>query len=411
MRELITRLFTSGSDSMLRKLTQIILLLVFWSGLAFVGVQTWRSPCLATTENRVLAQKPQLPESWKDIPDYVRGLEAWWNDGVTYRPYFIRYFNLIRMRVGVSPQNDVLLGKNGWFFSGGVALDDFRNRKPFTSDEIESWKRYLVFRHEDAKRRGMKFIFVIVPNKESVYAEYMPDNVVRLSEKSRTDQIIDSVNNDGVSVLDLRKILDEGKKHSRVYHQTDTHWNLIGANYGQYAINQALAPDFPQLKPALYSANDFEFVDGWYVNQAGIVYYSGLAYMMAIGDLTNEREPIFKVARAKCAKPAEVPLTPDWQNIPEAQRLRTFHATECEAGHYRVVAFRDSFTELLEPYLSETYRYIAYLWLPRPIDLYAWNYFLDNAKPDIVIDETVERFLGIIPRAGIDYPDEAFSSE
>lgn len=390
-----------------RKLIQILLLLAFWCGLVFVGVQTWRFPTTQTTENRILAQKPGLPETWQGIPDYIRGLEAWWTDSMAFRQLFIRQFNLIRMSVGIGPQNNVLIGKDGWLFDSSAQLDDFRNSKLLTAAEINSWREYLLFRHLDAKKHGAKYIFVIIPNKESVYAEYMPDNVTKLTDKSRIDQIVESVKDDGVAVLDLRKILEEGKKHNlRIYHQNDIHWNLIGANYGQFAIAQALAPDFPELKPELHPLDDFAFVSGNEVNKAGIVYYGGLILWMGLADLKREYEPIFKTAKPGCTEPAELDLTP-WQGLSEQQKAQNFKATACKAGNYRAVVFRDSFSELLMPYLSETYQYIAYLWLPRPVPMSAWNHFLGSAHPDIVIDETVERFLEIIPRAGIDYPGQA----
>jgi alginate O-acetyltransferase complex protein AlgJ len=396
----------SGSDQMLRKLIQVFLLLAFWSGLVFVGVQTWRFPTTQTTENRILAAKPQLPGSWHGIPDYIHSLDAWWTDSMAFRQLFIRYFNLMRMNVGISPQKDVLIGKDGWLFDGGTQLEDFRNSKLFTAAEIKAWREYLLFRHIDAKKHGAKFIFVIIPNKESVYAEYMPDNITKLGKISRIDQIVESVKEDGVAVLDLRKILEEGKKHNlRIYHQNDIHWNLIGANYGQYGISQALAPDFPKLKPELHPLDDFEFVDGNAVNKAGIVYYGGLILWMGLADMKRENEPVFKAVRPGCAEPAELDLTP-WQNLTEKQKAQNFKATACKTGNYRAVVFRDSFTELMMPYLSETYQYIAYLWLPRPVPMNAWSHFLATAHPDIVIDESVERFLKIIPRAGIDYPSQ-----
>jgi alginate O-acetyltransferase complex protein AlgJ len=391
---------------MFKKLIQVLLIAAFWSALVFVGVQTLRFPTTATTENRVLAQKPPVPTSWSGIPNYVQTLEAWWSDSMAFRQLFVREFSLLRLNVGIGPQKNVLLGKDGWLFDSSEQLDDFRNSKLLTDDELNAWREYLVFRHLDAKKRGAKFLFVIVPNKESVYAEFMPDNVTKLTTTSRTDQIVEVVKNDGVAVLDLRSILEEGKKNNlRVYHQNDIHWNLIGANYGQYAITKALAPDFPKLTPALHPLDDFEFVDGNRVNEAGIPYYGGLSLMMGLAELRGELEPIFKTARPQCAEPAELKVVP-WDSLSQEQKAATFKATACKTGHYRALVFRDSFTELMFPYLSETFSYIAYLWLPRPIDMGAWNYFLDVTHPDIVIDQNVERFLEQIPRVGVDYPGE-----
>ncbi|HSC75981.1 MAG TPA: hypothetical protein VLB90_07085 [Pseudomonadales bacterium] len=389
---------------MLRKLIQIFLLLVFWSGLVFIGVQTVRVPTTTTTENRMLTKKPPLPASWQDVPDYIHTLEAWWSDSVAFRQLFVRQFNLLRLNVGIGPQKNVLLGKEGWLFDSSEQLDDFRNSKLLTNEELSAWRKYLIFRHQDAKKRGAKFFFVIIPNKESVYAEFMPDNVTRLTQMSRMDQIVEAVKNDGVAVLDLRNILAEGKKNNlRIYHQHDIHWNLIGANYGQYAIIKALEPDFPELKSELHPLDDFEFVSGNAVNKAGIVYYAGLGRMMGLSELTQEYEPVFKTAKPGCAEPAKLQVAP-WGGLSEERKDIIFKATACQTGHYRAVVFRDSFAELMFPYLSETFRYIAYVWLPRPSPMSEWRYFMDEVHPDIIIDENVERFLEKIPRAGVDYP-------
>lgn len=389
---------------MFRKLIQLLFILTCWGGLALIGVQTWRFPTTTTTENRALTSKPDLPTKRSDVAPYIRHLENWWSDAIHYRQAFLRLSTIMHMKLGFNPQGEVLIGKNGWFFwTGERSADSLRNNNPLTQEEVERWRNYLLFRHLDAQRHGAKYLFIIMPNKESLYAEFMPDNFTRLSQQSWLDQIKGSVQHDGVNILDLQKVLEEGKQHAQVYTKTDTHWNSIGANYGQYEITRTLAADFPLLKPYLHPLDDFYDAEYTAFYGTGFLYYGGLPYMLGISDLTDEHEPLLKEKITKCAKHTTMPLG-GWENLTEPQRSFIFHASSCKEGHYRVLLFRDSFTELLEPYLSEIFQYVAYIWTPRPNDTGMWTYFLEALHPDIVMDQMIERYLAVIPRPGIDYP-------
>lgn len=390
---------------MFRVLIQLLLILACWGGLALIGIQTWRIPTTTTSENRILATKPAPPTEWRNTGSYIRQLETWWSDSIHYRQVFLRISTEIHMYVGLNPQGEVLIGKDGWYFwTGERTIDAARNNNPLTPEEVMHWRNYLLFRHLDAQKHGAKFLFVVIPNKETAYAEYLPDNITQLGKQSWLDQIAAAVQQDGVHILDMRPTLAEGKKHAQLYTKTDTHWNLMGANYGQYDIARTLKPDFPLLEPYLYPSDNFYLADWAAFNGTDIIYYSGLPYMLGISE--NELEPLFKEPQKKCAKTADILLPVWWQNMPEPQRSNTFHATSCDKGHYRAVFFRDSFVQLLEPYLSEIFQYAAYAWVTRPNDMGTWTYFLESAHPDIMVDEMVERYLVLIPRRGLDYPED-----
>ena len=60
---------------------------------------------------------------------------------------------------------------------------------------------------------------------------------------------------------------------------------------------------------------------------------------------------------------------------------------------YKVLVFRDSFTEAMLPYLSETFGEVEYIWN------HNFNSYQDKIreyKPDIVIHEMVERYIDVL---------------
>jgi len=58
-------------------------------------------------------------------------------------------------------------------------------------------------------------------------------------------------------------------------------------------------------------------------------------------------------------------------------------------GLPKLVMFRDSFADGLIPYLSENFSRSVYVWKPK-VDLQV----IEQEKPDIVIFEVAERYLG-----------------
>jgi hypothetical protein len=377
-------------------------------GSLYVGLLTLAEPTLSTTENRVLAPFPNPPASPKQLSAFISLYEAWFSDAVHFRQPFMRIFNTYRAHLGISPQKTVLVGKGGWlFFTGEGSLEDYRNSALLTKAELDRWRRYLLYHDQYARQHGALYVFFVVPGKERIYSEFMPDNVTQLSPVTRFDQILAIMKDTPVVILDLRPVLLEAKKTVGVYHKTDTHWNLIGAYYAYTALVELLQQHFPDLHEEQYSPADFIYVRTRKFEAVGLDYDCGLAGALGgVPGYMNEKEPLFMDPATACATPAALPLHETWQQLDEATKNKIFRATHCTTGTHRVLMMRDSFTQHLSPYLSSTFDYIAYLWLSRPWDNFSWTYFIDAIQPDIILDESAERYLNLVPRPGTDYPDD-----
>lgn len=76
---------------------------------------------------------------------------------------------------------------------------------------------------------GMDFYILSIPNKASVYPEYMPDTIERKETTSKTDLLMKylQVNKD-LNAVDVKPTFVKAKKKP-VYYKSDTHFNQIGA--------------------------------------------------------------------------------------------------------------------------------------------------------------------------------------
>ena len=88
-----------------------------------------------------------------------------------------------------------------------------------------------------------------MPNKESIYPEFMPSAYNRAGSWSRLDQLLAYMKaHSSVTILDVRDGLRHAKDRERLFDRTDTHWNERGswAAYGR--IMEILTGWFPGMK-------------------------------------------------------------------------------------------------------------------------------------------------------------------
>src|SRR5207249_4855988 len=129
------------------------------------------------------------------------------------------------------PTPSVILGRSGWlFFAGDEALASYRAVQPFTEVELAAWQRRIETRRDWLAERGICYLVVIAPNKETIYPEFMPESLNRVRPVTRLDQLVAHLRaHSSVAVVDPRDALRTAKAGGILYLRTDTHWNDVGA--------------------------------------------------------------------------------------------------------------------------------------------------------------------------------------
>lgn len=349
------------------------------------------------TENRdlvTLSDLKQVVDKCIDSPDilstvliqnFIKSLENYYNDNFGFRAFFIYLNNLYKVKVlSVSPKEAVVIGKNNWlYFAGDCNIDYYANTKQFTPEELNYWQFALEAKRRWLAKRGIYHLVVFAPNKESVYPEFLPASVrrKRLTETSLLDQLLKHLSaNSKLNVLDLRTPLRALKNRAPfpLYHRTDTHWNQFGAYASYYEIMRCLNKDFPLLEPSLLS--DFDVTQK--EDKGG-----DLAGMLALSNYFKEVTPEF-VSRS----PARAQKVDIGYNVNEAWKAEVFESPN--PGLPRAIMIHDSFGGMLRPFLSEHFKKIVYLRVAGiKYSMYFETEVIDRERPDIVIEEIVERKL------------------
>ena len=328
-------------------------------------------------ENRLPAALPTWQGRFDGVKAYFAGLEAYFCDHFGFRRRLIKWQNKIRNSV-FHDQNSrrVLIGSDGWLYiTDNQMIEHYRGTAKFSQTELKNWKTLLEFHRDRLAKQGIKFMFVVAPDKHSIYPENVPDWLRPLHGESKLDQFITYMReNSTVSVLDLKPALLAAKKTIPTYKKTDTHWNEFGAFIAYQELIRALSKQLPILEvPAANcfvikkqtsptgDLGAFAGITDWEENGASII---------AIPELIQKNTH-----------------KPHKENSNEIQPKQIFN----EPTGINVVVFHDSFGAYWKPFLGYNFNSLSY---NKYNHIEADNFTTTTAKypkANVIILEIVER--------------------
>ncbi len=333
-----------------------------------------RSPLIA--EKRRPTPLPAF--AWE--PDALRGFprafEKHFDDTFGFRDQFLRAHSIVKLfGLGVSPTPQVLVGEDGWlFFTGSRTIEDFRGLIPFTDDELRAWQAMYEDRHAYLARQGIRYLLVLVPNKEEMYPEFLPDWVRPLGER-RIDQFVAHMRSESdVDVLDLRDAFRAARADEDLelplYSRLGTHWNGPGQALAARTITSHLAETMDDVAPVPAPESLVRVVsksngDSW-------------GHAMYIDDLLPQPFVRFFLHRG-------------WGRVLEetGSNVGSIHSYAGPAPERaRAMLLHDSFGSQLYPLMPYSFSELhSYFTESFALDVIA------EVAPDVVIEERVQRYL------------------
>ncbi len=335
-------------------------------------------------EKRKQNDLPGLPVDFETLRKFPSLFEDYLQDHIGLKIWLNKLYSRALLSLGTSPVEKVVLGKDDWlFFAGERVIPDFQNTELFSQEQLEIWANSLVARQKALAEKGIDYIFVIAPNKHTIYSEYLPDYIVKKQTQSRFDQLTNYLEKyTDVNFLDLRPALLEAKKNKLLYWPRDTHWNRVGAAVAQKALTEKLTE---MGYPSTPVVTDFEHWQHTYHRN------QDLSRMLGGVRKIEEQGKSYDVKELPCKKS----FSHDKIWGEDKEKVTNVLVSNCPSKQHNMLMFRDSFSNELVPFLSNYFHEAKYIWkLP---DEDAFTFFL-SSNTDIVIEERVERKLQYLPR-------------
>ena len=246
----------------------------------------------------------------------------------------------------------VLLGKEDWLFykstEDGDPISDYQGINHYDEATMQAFADKLTNERNQFANYGIDFYILSIPNKSSVYPEYMPDTIERKDTTSRTDLLMKYLEeNTDLNVVDAKPTLVKAKKKKPVYYKSDTHFNQIGAFVTVQALKDKIDGKTDSLKDVKFDK---------VMNN-----YSGdLACLCDMQDTFNN----------------------DTQ-----YQLDAATVNNKIKSNKRILVIGDSFSEVMQSIMSQYFAEV------KTVNIWSFEpSLLDEYKPNIVVWEHAERY-------------------
>jgi alginate O-acetyltransferase complex protein AlgJ len=289
----------------------------------------------------------------------------------------IEYFNTLRLRLGDHVFPNVIIGDDGWmYYTGERSIDDFQGSNPFSENGLTDYQRSFDNLYERLQQQKILLFVVVAPDKNTIYPQYIPENIKKTGGRSRLDQFIEYSSQHGrTPVIDLRSELIQESKTADVYYKTNSHWNSAA----HYIVYNKMISELSHWYPALVPHPETDFITTSPIRITHDI--PPLIGMPNITENYQHMEPVFEVNTSLKTIPLSdgtmIRLSGNQdQNLPSAL---IYHDS-----------FLDEIIPLLEPQFRETTS------IPMTAIQGVWNLkWIDQVHPDIVIIEFAERFMNL----------------
>ena len=262
--------------------------------------------------------------------------------------------------LGDSASEEVVLGKDGWLFLAET-MDDYQGMNQLSDRQVWAAAHTLSLIQEHAQRTGIRFLFTVAPNKNSLYPQFMPNASLRADGPGNLDRLYAALNDQGVACLDLR---GEFQSQDRIlYQRLDSHWSNLGAALACDRILAAIGKE----PDAFYDPSRFIPVQNHQGDLYEMLYPTGTEK-----DIQYEPNPPLQFRYVRPIR------------SPEDLAIRT----SCEGQEGSLLMFRDSFGNTLHSFMAESYEK-AFFSRAMPYDLSLMN----ASQPDTLVIEIVQRHI------------------
>lgn len=338
---------------------------------------------VSMTERRYLTQPPEINRDILSHPqEFSVSVRDFMEDQFGYREDLIHlnaYARAKYLNQTTSPR--AFIGKNDWLYlKSHELIPDVRGVFGMTQEERELWASYFRERQAWAEERGILYIVVIAPEKQSIYPEYLPDVYLPVVENNtRFDNLVRVLADiPEVNFIDLRPTLIAAKSTTQIYRRVDAHWTSYGSYLAAVEIMKVVRQTYP----------DAHIIPERWLR--------GRQVMSRNGDLSNniglaveyeEEITLYSVRpRRRCAQ--ETYREAPWSDI--QPWLVVMECVGFERGLDAVV-FRDSFTNSMIDFIAESFDTSVYLWDNFHIP---WHQgLIEDRAPEVIIEQFAERKL------------------
>ena len=278
---------------------------------------------------------------------------------------------------GVMEHPTYMYGENGHVFFKGESYIKSYQHLDLDEEKTKKFADALLKFQNYSASKGKEFLYFYLPDKETVYPEYYPKGINVYGDVSRSDQIINSLNENGVNYFFAKDVMLKHKEIKPVNNvKYDAgHWN----NYGAFVSVQALFEVLREKNPEIEPLKEDEF------NVETTIMESLQVSNFEI----NEEFEIYVLKEPTAVDKTEEFFKDIIINYPEQKKCH-YENPEC-ADKPKLLIFGDSYLFEIDHLFNNHFSEYTYIHRYNIYNQEFFEYYVDVVDPDIVIFENPER--------------------
>ena len=232
-------------------------------------------------------------------------------------------------------------------------IPDFTGSGFLTDTVYNRAKKTLIERNNWARSHGKKLYFVIAPNKNTVYPDYMPEGYTMALQSA------------GITAIDLRGAMAAAVQEvpeRNLYYKYDTHWNNHAGYFAYRAAMDMIKVDFPNV--VIHDKSEYQ------INYCE-TYMKDLAYYLGYYSRLKDYGPVYTLKSGRTARLINYTPKAGWGQFTFAYEAQDGYSDRLYYFQYKndynqnapnAYIMRDSYSIAMVPFLKDSFHKSTYNW-------------------------------------------------
>lgn len=197
----------------------------FVTGVMIANVVT-PSEGFSPTENRTLAQMPEISQETLSTGTFMTDFETYLSDQFVGRDHWVALKSVMEKVLMKQENNEVFFASN----------DTLINK--LDTPSVELMEKNAGYINTLAEKVEVPVYMGMIPTAANVWKDRLPLNAPTADETAIINQFYSDLSGD-VTTIPLREALS-AKSSEDIYYRTDHHWTTLGAYYGYVALMESM---------------------------------------------------------------------------------------------------------------------------------------------------------------------------
>lgn len=333
---------------------------------------------ISTAENRTLAQMPSIYTDYNGVinENFYTEFENWINDNIGFRSELVRANAEIQYNVFdvLANSSDMYLGPKGEINYATLSmLTDYQHKNLYSEEDLTQIANGFRKLNDYLENKNIQLYYYQCWDKHSIYPEYFPNTVIQYGDKSKTDQIVEALENKtSINVISPKETLIKEKENFTTYSKYGdaTHWTQRGAYCGYRELMNAINANNDNVYKVL-EEDDYNIS----LTDQGVTLFGGIhkrdmlenfSIINPAAEIQNERLTLYA-----------------------DDERHSYRVNESVNNNTRLLIMGDSYFDIfIVDDIAESFHETIMIWGDYDSDIFS---VIDEYNPDIVIVENAER--------------------